>query len=175
MKISDIKTNSIGVFSDCQLSRIQKTNRRYAYYHYTVSDFWRFRQHFYHTKYYFFLSISNTINISYHLTFHYIISEYQNFIEYVDDSWVKGMWWFYIIGLIWTSEFILACQQMTIAGAVSHWYFRYVLHIYIFQFLYLIFINLSFIEVHKLIVPPFCILQKICSNITLDRLQKARS
>ncbi|XP_077285195.1 choline transporter-like 1 [Arctopsyche grandis] len=49
---------------------------------------------------------------------------YQNYIEYVDDSWVKGMWWFYIIGLIWTSEFILACQQMTIAGAVSHWYFR---------------------------------------------------
>ncbi|KOB66589.1 Choline transporter-like protein 1 [Operophtera brumata] len=31
------------------------------------------------------------------------------------------MWW---ICLIWGSEFILGCQQMTIAGAVSHWYFR---------------------------------------------------
>lgn len=41
-----------------------------------------------------------------------------------DPSWVKGMWWLCFICLIWTSEFILACQQMTIAGAVTHWYFR---------------------------------------------------
>lgn len=45
-------------------------------------------------------------------------------IDFVDDSWVKGMWWIYLIGLIWVSEFILACQQMTIAGAVTHWYFK---------------------------------------------------
>lgn len=46
-------------------------------------------------------------------------------VEYVDASWVKGMWWIYFIGLIWTSEFIMACQQMVIAGAVAHWYYRH--------------------------------------------------
>ncbi|CAM1321355.1 SLC44A1 (predicted) [Pycnogonum litorale] len=40
-----------------------------------------------------------------------------------DPSWVRYMWWFHLLGLIWTSEFILACQQMVIAGAVSYWYF----------------------------------------------------
>ncbi|VEN34311.1 unnamed protein product [Callosobruchus maculatus] len=46
-------------------------------------------------------------------------------IEYVDASWVKGMWWVYFIGLIWTSEFIMACQQMVIAGSVAHWFYRH--------------------------------------------------
>ncbi|XP_015511802.1 choline transporter-like 1 isoform X2 [Neodiprion pinetum] len=45
-------------------------------------------------------------------------------VEYVDSTWVKYMWWVYIIGLIWISEFIIACQNMVIAGAVAHWYFR---------------------------------------------------
>lgn len=45
-------------------------------------------------------------------------------VEYVDSTWVKYMWWVYIIGLIWTSEFISACQNMVISGAVAHWYFR---------------------------------------------------
>ncbi|XP_053602259.1 choline transporter-like 1 isoform X2 [Plodia interpunctella] len=41
-----------------------------------------------------------------------------------DPLWVKSMWWICLICLVWGSEFILGCQQMTIAGAVSHWYFR---------------------------------------------------
>ncbi|KAJ2938220.1 hypothetical protein O0L34_g17557 [Tuta absoluta] len=41
-----------------------------------------------------------------------------------DPVWVKSMWWICLVCLIWGSEFILGCQQMTIAGAVSHWYFR---------------------------------------------------
>ncbi|KOX69985.1 CTL-like protein 1 [Melipona quadrifasciata] len=45
-------------------------------------------------------------------------------VEYVDPTWVKYMWWVYIIGLIWTSEFIISCQDMVISGAVAHWYFR---------------------------------------------------
>lgn len=44
-------------------------------------------------------------------------------IEFEDASWVRYMWWVYIIGLIWSSEFILACQHMVIAGAVAKWYF----------------------------------------------------
>ncbi|XP_030761838.1 CTL-like protein 1 [Sitophilus oryzae] len=46
-------------------------------------------------------------------------------IIYNDDSWVKSMWWVYFIGLIWTSEFIMACQQMVIAGSVAHWFYRH--------------------------------------------------
>ncbi|GLH14489.1 CTL-like protein 2 [Gryllus bimaculatus] len=46
------------------------------------------------------------------------------FVEFVDPAWVRYFWWVYLIGLIWVSEFILACQQMVIAGAVSMWYFN---------------------------------------------------
>jgi len=45
-------------------------------------------------------------------------------VEYVDATWVKYMWWVYLIGLIWTSEFIVGCQVMVISGSVAHWYFR---------------------------------------------------
>ncbi|XP_058798501.1 choline transporter-like 1 [Phymastichus coffea] len=54
------------------------------------------------------------------------LNDYKTFtlVDYVDDTWVKYMWWVYIIGLIWISEFITACQTMVISGAVAHWYFR---------------------------------------------------
>lgn len=45
-------------------------------------------------------------------------------IEYSDNVWLQRMIWLYLIGLIWTSEFIFACQQLAIAGAVAYWYFR---------------------------------------------------
>lgn len=44
-------------------------------------------------------------------------------VEYNKPSWIHSMWWFHILVLIWTSEFILACQQMVIAGSVASWYF----------------------------------------------------
>ena len=45
------------------------------------------------------------------------------FINYNDPSWIQYMWWYLIIAFFWTSQFILASQQMVIAGAVSMWYF----------------------------------------------------
>uniref|UniRef100_A0A8D0L5P6 Choline transporter-like protein n=1 Tax=Sphenodon punctatus TaxID=8508 RepID=A0A8D0L5P6_SPHPU len=45
-------------------------------------------------------------------------------VEYKILSGIRYMWWYHLVGLIWTSEFILACQQMTIAGAVVTWYFN---------------------------------------------------
>jgi len=45
-------------------------------------------------------------------------------VEYIDKTWVCYMWWVYFIGLIWTSEFIMGCQSMVIAGAVAHWYYK---------------------------------------------------
>ncbi|XP_011501769.1 PREDICTED: CTL-like protein 1 [Ceratosolen solmsi marchali] len=54
------------------------------------------------------------------------LNDYKTFtlVEYADSTWVKYMWWVYIIGLIWVSEFITACQNMVISGAVARWYFR---------------------------------------------------
>lgn len=31
--------------------------------------------------------------------------------------------WYHAVGLVWVTEFILACQQMTVAGAVVTYYF----------------------------------------------------
>nr|XP_044605541.1 choline transporter-like protein 3 [Equus asinus] len=45
-------------------------------------------------------------------------------VEYKPLSGIRYMWWYHLIGLIWTSEFILACQQMTTAGAVATCYFN---------------------------------------------------
>ncbi|XP_006831107.1 PREDICTED: choline transporter-like protein 3 [Chrysochloris asiatica] len=45
-------------------------------------------------------------------------------VEYKPFSGIRYMWWYHLIGLIWTSEFILACQQMTVAGAVITCYFN---------------------------------------------------
>ncbi|KAL1772071.1 choline transporter 3 isoform X2 [Sigmodon hispidus] len=45
-------------------------------------------------------------------------------VEYKPLSGIRYMWWYHLIGLIWTSEFILACQRMTIAGAMAACYFN---------------------------------------------------
>eukprot|EP00076_Gallus_gallus_P024143 XP_015146213.1 choline transporter-like protein 3 isoform X2 [Gallus gallus] len=45
-------------------------------------------------------------------------------VEYRAFSGICYMAWYHFIGLIWTSEFILACQQMTVAGAVVTCYFN---------------------------------------------------
>ncbi|CAH1775579.1 unnamed protein product, partial [Owenia fusiformis] len=45
------------------------------------------------------------------------------FIKYNERAPVRYMWWYHVVGLIWTSEFILANQQMAIAGAVATWFF----------------------------------------------------
>uniref|UniRef100_UPI00398F3208 choline transporter-like protein 3 n=1 Tax=Pristiophorus japonicus TaxID=55135 RepID=UPI00398F3208 len=47
-----------------------------------------------------------------------------NQVEYRPLSGIRYMWWYHLIGLIWTSEFLVACQQMTIAGAVVCRYFN---------------------------------------------------
>ncbi|CAB1337319.1 unnamed protein product [Coregonus sp. 'balchen'] len=36
---------------------------------------------------------------------------------------LQYMMWYHTVGLIWISEFILACQQMTVAGAVVTYYY----------------------------------------------------
>lgn len=50
------------------------------------------------------------------------LSQY-TLINYRQSSWIQYMWWYLVISFIWISEFILSCQQIVIAGAVSKWYF----------------------------------------------------
>ncbi|XP_055484285.1 choline transporter-like protein 3 isoform X1 [Psammomys obesus] len=45
-------------------------------------------------------------------------------VDYRPLSGIRYMWWYHLIGLIWTSEFILACQRLTVAGAMVTCYFN---------------------------------------------------
>ncbi|MGH0142228.1 UNVERIFIED_CONTAM: hypothetical protein FKN15_019868 [Acipenser sinensis] len=47
----------------------------------------------------------------------------QGFVEFKMSGPLQYMSWYHFVGLIWISEFILACQQMTVAGAVVTYYF----------------------------------------------------
>ncbi|KAJ6657114.1 hypothetical protein lerEdw1_002860 [Lerista edwardsae] len=44
-------------------------------------------------------------------------------VEFQVAGVLRYMWWYHLVGLVWISEFILACQQMTVAGAVVTYYF----------------------------------------------------
>ncbi|XP_015914425.1 choline transporter-like 1 [Parasteatoda tepidariorum] len=54
---------------------------------------------------------------------HNLVNRAFTLVSFTEGSWVQYMWWYHIIALVWTSEFILGCQQMAIAGAVATWYF----------------------------------------------------
>ncbi|RXM96335.1 Choline transporter-like protein 1 [Acipenser ruthenus] len=47
----------------------------------------------------------------------------QGFVEFKMSGPLQYMSWYHFVGLIWISEFILACQQMTVACAVVTYYF----------------------------------------------------
>ncbi|XP_030050188.1 choline transporter-like protein 1 isoform X2 [Microcaecilia unicolor] len=47
----------------------------------------------------------------------------QGLVEFRVTGPLQYMWWYHLVGLVWISEFILACQQMTVAGAVVTYYF----------------------------------------------------
>ncbi|XP_055956283.1 choline transporter-like protein 1 [Patella vulgata] len=42
---------------------------------------------------------------------------------YIETSKVPYLRWYHIFGIFWISAFIVACQDLVIAGAVSIWYF----------------------------------------------------
>jgi len=44
-------------------------------------------------------------------------------VHYETHGLPRHFWWIHLIGLLWVSEFILACQQFVIAGSVAVWYF----------------------------------------------------
>ncbi|XP_032069061.1 choline transporter-like protein 1 isoform X4 [Thamnophis elegans] len=51
------------------------------------------------------------------------VANEEGLVEFRITGPLKYMWWYHVVGLVWISEFILACQQMTVAGAVVTYYF----------------------------------------------------
>lgn len=49
--------------------------------------------------------------------------EGSDFVHYRYTGYYDQMWWYHLFGLFWTSEFILACEELVIAGCVATWYF----------------------------------------------------
>lgn len=45
-------------------------------------------------------------------------------VEYNETHYLKYMLFFYIVALVWTTEFIFAASQLCLAGAVAMWYFK---------------------------------------------------
>ncbi len=45
------------------------------------------------------------------------------FVTYEKDWFLIAMRWLYIFGILWITQFIIACQHMVIAGAIATWYF----------------------------------------------------
>lgn len=45
-------------------------------------------------------------------------------VEYNEHHFLKYMLYFYLVALIWVSEFIFAASQLCLAGAVAAWYFK---------------------------------------------------
>lgn len=48
---------------------------------------------------------------------------YLESVKHEQPPFVRYLWWFLILMLFWSSEFILGCQQMTVASSVASWYF----------------------------------------------------
>ncbi|XP_025111130.1 choline transporter-like protein 1 isoform X2 [Pomacea canaliculata] len=49
--------------------------------------------------------------------------DHLGFVRYTEHELVSYFWWYHIIGLVWVSQFIVACQQFVVSGAVGQWYF----------------------------------------------------
>ncbi|XP_038057482.1 choline transporter-like protein 1 isoform X1 [Patiria miniata] len=45
------------------------------------------------------------------------------FVTYKSNELGPYMWWYHLFGLLWGSQFLVACQQCAIAGAVAAWFF----------------------------------------------------
>ncbi|XP_072016877.1 choline transporter-like protein 1 [Amphiura filiformis] len=57
------------------------------------------------------------------LTAGHPMSDDDGYVIYHKDTITKYMWWYHLFGLLWGSQFIIACLLCTIAGAVAQWFF----------------------------------------------------
>jgi len=45
------------------------------------------------------------------------------YVKYKPDEFLLWMRWYHIFGLLWLTQFCIACQHLVIAGSVAGWYF----------------------------------------------------
>ncbi|CAC5407572.1 SLC44A1 [Mytilus coruscus] len=45
-------------------------------------------------------------------------------VKYAMDDTMRYIRWYHIFGILWVSAFIVACQDMVIAGAIATWFFK---------------------------------------------------
>jgi hypothetical protein len=50
-------------------------------------------------------------------------NEVSGFVDLKDRANYESMWWYHLFALFWVTQFLLACQQMVMAGASVLWYF----------------------------------------------------
>eukprot|EP00039_Didymoeca_costata_P028599 m.21661 g.21661 ORF g.21661 m.21661 type:complete len:671 (+) comp7200_c0_seq1:218-2230(+) len=43
-------------------------------------------------------------------------------VQYREDVDYWNFWWYHVFGLFWVYQFIMACQEMTLAGCVTSWF-----------------------------------------------------
>lgn len=44
-------------------------------------------------------------------------------VRFEKNAFERQFWWIYFIGWVWTSEFVIACQEFVISSSVAIWYF----------------------------------------------------
>ncbi|XP_063598067.1 choline transporter-like protein 1 [Penaeus indicus] len=48
---------------------------------------------------------------------------YQGTVLFVKSSLIASLRWYHLFALLWITQFLVACQHVTIAGSISQWYF----------------------------------------------------
>ncbi|XP_037801220.1 choline transporter-like protein 1 [Penaeus monodon] len=48
---------------------------------------------------------------------------YQGTVLFVKSSLIANLRWYHLFALLWITQFLVACQHVTIAGSISQWYF----------------------------------------------------
>lgn len=52
-----------------------------------------------------------------------VVDSSTNFVSFEQDDRMKGLFFYYLLGFIWVTQFILSCERFTISSAVALWYF----------------------------------------------------
>ncbi|KAK7100735.1 choline transporter-like protein 1 [Littorina saxatilis] len=52
-----------------------------------------------------------------------VVNGTSTFVSYEQDELMKGMFFYYLLGFLWVTQFIMACERLTVSSAVALWYF----------------------------------------------------
>ncbi|XP_025109658.1 choline transporter-like protein 1 isoform X2 [Pomacea canaliculata] len=52
-----------------------------------------------------------------------VVDDKTGFVSFEQDSNIKGLFVYYLLGLLWVTQFIVDCERLTVSSAVALWYF----------------------------------------------------